>query len=77
MSEFYKCEVFEHTDIVEVDGKSQRVIYNESGIFNGLFLFWMPQLREYVLAESDYRKVTEITKEEALEFIKDKRGLHD
>ena len=72
MSKFYKCEVFEHTDIVEVDGKSQRVIYNESDISYGLSLFWIPELREYVLTESDYREVKEITKEEALEFIRDK-----
>lgn len=69
MSKFYKCKVFEYTDIIEVDGKATRHIYKESEENHGIYFIW--GCGRYILCESDYSSTQEITREEAVYFLKD------
>lgn len=74
MTKFYKCEVFEYVDIIEVDGKETRHVHNESGNWlGGLDFRWFYD--HYVLVSSDYRETTIITQEEAFELSEERKHL--
>lgn len=74
MSKFYKCEVFEYVDIIEVDGKETRHVHNESGNwYGGLSFMWFHD--HYILVSSDYRETKVITYEEAVELSEERNNL--
>lgn len=76
MTKFYKCEVFEYIDIIEVDAGQTRHVHNETGNWHdGLnFVFFD---NRYVLVSSDYRKVTLISQEEAYELSEERAVFMD
>lgn len=75
MSSFYKCEVFEYIDIVEIEACSHRYIYNESEIDGGFdyhSLIGGENIRYVLTGNKLYNKVKRITLEQATEIIRER-----